>query len=205
MREQILETSFVNFSSSPQIRSCSAGDEQRLEHAPRILEYRRHDAAGTRDVDGAIATVNAPGDGAIKHPVDDAARFTLQAQRRGRPGRRLSLCVGGLQQRQVVLQPIVSGQAAGDQLGQQYPAFTDLLDDGDFGGGHRLPRCTLQEVLRKEKEMAGPRFEDDSLPVRAAVFASGSTALMSTVSVSTPDHLRGPTLASVVPAGVFQE
>jgi outer membrane protein OmpA-like peptidoglycan-associated protein len=57
----------------------------------------------------------------------------------------------------------------------------------------------------KTKEMAGPRFEDDSLPVRAAVFASGRTALMSTASVSTPDHLRGATLASVVPASVFQE
>jgi hypothetical protein len=55
------------------------------------------------------------------------------------------------------------------------------------------------------KEMAGPRFEDDSLPVRAAVFASGRTALMSTVSVFTPDHLWGATLASVIPARDFKE
>jgi hypothetical protein len=71
-------------------------------------------------------------------------------------------------------------------------------------GAIGFPAALFQEVLRV-KEMAGPRFEDDSLPVRAAVFASGRTALMSTASVSTPDHLRGPTLASVVPAGVFQE
>jgi len=48
--------------------------------------------------------------------------------------------------------------------------------------------------------MAGPRFEDDSLPVRAAVFASGRTALMSTISVSTPDHLWRAINASSIPA-----
>jgi hypothetical protein len=47
--------------------------------------------------------------------------------------------------------------------------------------------------------MADPRFEDDSLPVRAAVFASERTALMSTVNVSTPDHLWRAFIASGIP------
>jgi hypothetical protein len=51
------------------------------------------------------------------------------------------------------------------------------------------------------KEMAGPHPKDDDLPVRAAVFASGRTALMSTVSVSTPDHLWRAMNASRIPAG----
>jgi hypothetical protein len=50
------------------------------------------------------------------------------------------------------------------------------------------------------KEMAGPHIEDDSLPVRAAVFASGRTALMSTISVTTPDHLWRAFNASRIPA-----
>jgi len=48
--------------------------------------------------------------------------------------------------------------------------------------------------------MAGPHPKDDDLPVRAAVFASGRTALMSIASVSTPDHLWGALNASLVPA-----
>jgi len=56
-----------------------------------------------------------------------------------------------------------------------------------------------QERLRV-KEMAGPHPEDDDLPVRAAVFASGITALMSIVSVSTPDHLWRAFNASGIPA-----
>jgi len=71
-------------------------------------------------------------------------------------------------------------------------------------GAIRFPAGTLQEVLRV-KEMAGPRFEDDSLPVRAAVFASGRTALMSTASVSTPDHLWAAIVASGIPARYFKE
>jgi hypothetical protein len=61
------------------------------------------------------------------------------------------------------------------------------------------PHSSLRELLW-ENEMAGPRFEDDSLPVRAAVFASGRTALMSTISVSTPDHLWRAFIARRIPA-----
>jgi hypothetical protein len=61
------------------------------------------------------------------------------------------------------------------------------------------PHSSLRELLWV-KEMAGPRFESDSLPVRAAVFASGRTALMSTISVSTPDHLWRAFNASGIPA-----
>ena len=49
------------------------------------------------------------------------------------------------------------------------------------------------------KEMAGPHPKDDDLPVRAAVFASGRTALKSIVSVSTPDHLWRALNASPIP------
>jgi hypothetical protein len=61
------------------------------------------------------------------------------------------------------------------------------------------PYSSLRELLWVN-EMAGPRFEDDSLPVRAAVFASGRTALMSTINVSTPDHLWRAFNASCIPA-----
>jgi len=47
--------------------------------------------------------------------------------------------------------------------------------------------------------MAGPHPKDDDLPVRAAVFASGRTALKSIASVSTPDHLWRALNASPIP------